>query len=109
MPRNLVERCEVLFPVTQPELKKRLRDEILAAYLADNTKARILQPDGEYIRAPRVGASFSAQEFLIRVAEGSSEKVPREATNLPLAASNQQEKGRARLTRPVISTDGATA
>jgi polyphosphate kinase len=76
MPRNLVERCEVMFPVTQPDLKKRLRDEILAAYLADNTKARLLHPDGEYVRAPRVGAAFSAQEFLMRVAEGSSEKVP---------------------------------
>ncbi len=76
MPRNLVERCEVMFPVTQPELKKRLSDEILAAYLADNTKARLLLPDGEYVRAPRVGPAFSAQDFLIRVAEGSSEKVP---------------------------------
>ena len=62
MPRNLVERCEVLFPVTQPDLQKRLRTEILAAYLADNSKARLLRPDGEYIRAPRVGAAFSAQD-----------------------------------------------
>src|SRR5229473_6560324 len=53
MPRNLVERCEVLFPVTQTDLHKRLRDEILGAYLADNTKARLLQPDGEYVRAHR--------------------------------------------------------
>jgi polyphosphate kinase len=62
--------------VTQPDLKKRLRDEILAAYLADNTKARLLHSDGDYVRAPRVGAAFSAQEFLMRVAEGSSENVP---------------------------------
>ncbi len=76
MPRNLVERCEVLFPVTQPDLQKRLRTEILAAYLADNSKARLLRPDGEYIRAPRVGAAFSAQDYLMRRAEGSDEKVP---------------------------------
>ena len=57
MPRNLVERCEVVFPVTQPDLHKRLREEILAAYLADNTKARLLQPDGEYVRAPKVGSA----------------------------------------------------
>ena len=76
MPRNLVERCEVVFPVTQPDLKKRLREEILAAYLADNTKARLLQPDGVYVRAPRVGAAFSAQEFLMRMAEGNDEKIP---------------------------------
>jgi polyphosphate kinase len=76
MPRNLVERCEVVFPVTQPDLLKRLRDEILAAYLADNTKARLLQPNGEYVRAPRVGPAFSAQDYLMRVADGSAEKVP---------------------------------
>jgi polyphosphate kinase len=76
MPRNLVERCEVLFPVTQPDLHKRLREEILAAYLADNTKARLLQPDGEYVRAPRVGAPFNVQTYLVRVAEGVEEKVP---------------------------------
>jgi polyphosphate kinase len=76
MPRNLVERCETVFPVTQPDLKKRLRDEILAAYLADNTKARLLRPDGEYVRARHGDEPFNAQEFLMRVAEGSDEKVP---------------------------------
>jgi polyphosphate kinase len=76
MPRNLVERCEVVFPVTQPDLHQRLREEILAAYLADNTKARLLQPDGEYVRAPRVGAPFSVQDYLMRVAEGVEEKAP---------------------------------
>jgi polyphosphate kinase len=81
MPRNLVERCEVVFPVTQQDLQKRLRDEILAAYLADNTKARLLQPNGEYVRAKQVGPAFSAQDFLMRVAEGSSEKVPNPAKN----------------------------
>jgi polyphosphate kinase len=75
MPRNLVERCEVVFPVTQPDLHKRLREEVLAAYLADNTKARLLQPDGEYVRAPKVGAPFSVQDYLMRVAEGADEKV----------------------------------
>jgi len=76
MPRNLFERCEVVFPVTQPDLLKRLRNEILAAYLADNTKARLLQPDGEYVRAPQAGAAFSSQDYLMRIAEGSAESVP---------------------------------
>jgi polyphosphate kinase len=76
MPRNLIERCEVLFPVTQNDLHRRLREEILAAYLADNTKARLLQPDGEYVRAHGIGEPFSAQDFLMRIAEGAEEKVP---------------------------------
>jgi polyphosphate kinase len=79
MPRNLVERCEVLFPVTQPDLHKRLREEILPAYLADNKKARLLQPDGEYVRAPQVGAPFSVQDYLMRLAEGAEEKAPEPA------------------------------
>ncbi|MCL2660290.1 MAG: polyphosphate kinase 1 [Acidobacteriaceae bacterium] len=76
MTRNLVERCETVFPITAPELKQRLREEILAAYLADNTKARVLQPNGEYLRPPQTGEPFSAQEYLMRVANGSDEKVP---------------------------------
>jgi polyphosphate kinase len=76
MPRNLIERCEVVFPVTQPDLHKRLREEILMAYLTDNTKARLLQPDGEYVRAAKTGVAFSAQNYLMQVAEGSVEKLP---------------------------------
>jgi polyphosphate kinase len=76
MPRNLIERCEVVYPVAQPDLHKRLRDEILAPYLADNTKARLLQPDGEYIRAPKTGAPFSVQDHLMQVAEGKAEPLP---------------------------------
>jgi polyphosphate kinase len=76
MPRNLIERCEVVFPVVQSDLHKRLREEILAAYLADNTKSRLLQPDGEYERAPKTGTPFSAQDYLMRIAEGADEKVP---------------------------------
>jgi polyphosphate kinase len=76
MPRNLNERCEVVFPITQADLHKRLREEILAAYLADNVKSRFLQPDGEYIRAPRAGETFSAQDYMMRIAEGATEDVP---------------------------------
>ncbi len=86
MPRNLVERCEVMFPVTQADLHKRLRDEILAAYLADNTKARLLQPDGEYVRAPRVGEPFSAQDHLMRVAEGAEEKITERLLKMSVAS-----------------------
>ncbi|CAB4244131.1 Polyphosphate kinase [Methylacidimicrobium sp. AP8] len=50
MPRNLYRRIEVAFPVEDPEIKKRLKDEILETYLADCVKARVLQPDGTYLR-----------------------------------------------------------
>jgi polyphosphate kinase len=69
MPRNLVERSEAVFPVDDPALSARLRNEILAAYLADNTKARLLQPDGSYVRAPRTGPGFNAQEHLMMISK----------------------------------------
>ena len=66
MPRNLFERCEVLFPVTDPALSGRLQNEILGAYLRDNTKARMLQPDGGYTRGLRDGSTgFIAQGQLM--------------------------------------------
>ena len=76
MPRNLVERCEVVFPVTHPKFRKRLRDEILNAYLSDNVKARLLQSNGEYIRALKTGAAFSAQDYLIEKAASVAEREP---------------------------------
>src|SRR5947199_6349018 len=51
MPRNLYERVEVIFPLKDALLRERARRQILAAYLADNVKARLLQSDGKYIRA----------------------------------------------------------
>jgi polyphosphate kinase len=79
MPRNLLERVEVLFPIKDAMLKQRIRGEILEAYLADNTQARILHPDGKYeyadtlrgrTRSAKRGPSFNAQEFLIALSEG---------------------------------------
>jgi polyphosphate kinase len=50
MPRNLNQRVEVLFEVEDPRIVRYLRDEILPVYLADNVKARIMQPDGTFRR-----------------------------------------------------------
>jgi polyphosphate kinase len=73
MPRNLFERCEVVFPVRDSAAVARLHDEILPAYLADTTKARLQQADGSYVRASKVlrdAPAFSSQEFLMQLAEG---------------------------------------
>jgi len=51
MPRNLFRRVEVVFPLLDPGLKKRITDVILPAYLSDCVKARVLGPDGLYTRA----------------------------------------------------------
>jgi polyphosphate kinase len=72
MPRNLYERVEVLFPIKDTHLSERICGEILSAYLADTRKARILGSDGTYSRPAswRKANAFSAQEHLMRVAEG---------------------------------------
>ncbi len=49
MPRNLTGRVELMFPVEQPDLHKRLV-EVLEGYLADNTQAHSLAADGRYTR-----------------------------------------------------------
>jgi polyphosphate kinase len=51
MPRNLFRRVEVVFPINDPGLKKRIIDVIIPAYLSDCVKARVLGPDGVYTRA----------------------------------------------------------
>ncbi len=74
MPRNLYERVEVLCPIFDAGLKQRAKDEILAAYLADNVKARFLDRTGSYshLRRRKGQLSFSSQDFLIALAEGSA-------------------------------------
>ncbi len=74
MPRNLYERCEVVFPVTNQAAADRLRHEILESYLRDNIKARTLEADGRYHRVPRPKAeskSMSAQEWLMQESKQS--------------------------------------
>ncbi len=91
MPRNLFERCEVVFPVDAPDLSLRLREEILGSYLKDNIKARVLQPDGRYIRARHKAPPFIAQEYLMTLAaEGNVESAkPRTAASSPPESPSQ--------------------
>jgi polyphosphate kinase len=74
MPRNLYERAEVLCPLLDPAFQQRVKNEILAAYRADNTKVRFLDRNGRYLHLPkrRGEERFVAQEFLIAVAEGNA-------------------------------------
>ena len=52
MARNLDRRVEVVTPVLDPQLKRYLNDVILASYLRDNVKARVLTADGNYEKVP---------------------------------------------------------
>ena len=65
--RNLLRRVEVGFPVLDPELSERVREESLDNYLRDNTNAWDLAADGTYHRIePQPGeALHSAQATLL--------------------------------------------
>ncbi len=53
MPRNLLARVEVLFPVLDRNMLVNIRDNILRIHLDDNVKARELRSDGTYVLVPR--------------------------------------------------------
>src|SRR5690349_2930941 len=102
MPRNLYERVEVVFPVFDPLLKQRVRQEILESYLADTAKARVLQSTGDYVRASELARGgrrrtprplFNAQEFLIALAEGSTSL----ASIPPIPVRSQRPRPRQRV------------
>jgi len=61
MQRNLSRRLEILFPVTDQNLHRRLI-QILDTFFADNVKARRLKPDGTYEPVARKGAKIRAQQ-----------------------------------------------
>ncbi|GAA4862342.1 polyphosphate kinase 1 [Luteimonas vadosa] len=65
--RNLLRRVETCFPVLDPALAARARDEALENYLADNLNAWELQADGSYCKlVPGDGATpHSAQAALL--------------------------------------------
>ncbi|HUT52405.1 MAG TPA: polyphosphate kinase 1 [bacterium] len=67
MPRNLYRRVEVMFPVSNPRLKKQVIADILNVHLQDNVQARVLTPDGAYERkqpAPG-GPGMDSQQWLL--------------------------------------------
>jgi polyphosphate kinase len=65
MQRNLSRRLEILFPVVDPRLRRRLM-AIMDVFFADNVKARRLLPDGSYQPVGRRGRPIRAQERLYR-------------------------------------------
>ena len=85
LPRNFFRRIEVVFPVEDGVLRERVIREILGICLADNTKARFLQPDGSYrlaVLAPGEKPHRSQFEF-IALAAGKDELPPGKVDGQP--------------------------
>ena len=67
MERNFFRRIELCFPVNDKKLKRRVIDEGLSPYLADNAEAWEMGGDGVYVqKKPRtIKERNAAQENLL--------------------------------------------
>jgi polyphosphate kinase len=76
MPRNLERRIELMFPLTQQNLREEARS-ILEAYFRDNLQSWRLGPNGSWIRRSpeRKSGGFSAQEYFLRRAAETAENL----------------------------------
>jgi polyphosphate kinase len=72
MTRNYDHRVEVVFPIENPDHINYLRHGVLAIYLSDNTRARVMQSDGTYTRLkpPSDGKAVDVQEWLMGQSDG---------------------------------------
>lgn len=74
MPRNFDRRVEVMVPIEDEALKRRIVQEILATELADDTKAALLEPSGAYRRLATKASRTRAQQAFMRLALGRGDE-----------------------------------
>ena len=70
MPRNFFRRVEVVFPIRDPGLRRRITEEIFEIELRDTTNARMLHPNGDYLPVSRRAneRTFSSQAHFMAAA-----------------------------------------
>lgn len=81
MTRSFIRRIEMVFPVEDKQIKKRLIQEILGTSLADNQKARVLNSDGSYTLVKQEKDQLpvrSQQRFIELAREGGIKSIPYE-------------------------------
>ncbi|NBV86167.1 MAG: polyphosphate kinase 1, partial [Verrucomicrobia bacterium] len=106
MPRNLYSRVEVVFPIEEQSLKRRIIDEILFRMLADNTKSWLLQPDASYVKAVSTDEEEhdSQAEFMEIAAPTTRKKAVRQQTRQKLGGlKKKSEKGLPAAEAPAAS------
>src|SRR5262249_47516609 len=72
MPRNFLRRIEVMCPIEDPLLRRRLLDEVLGNCLRDNVKAHRLSEDGNYTRVETPGPRVRSQTVLLEGARAAA-------------------------------------
>ncbi len=82
MPRNLERRVEILFPIEEEDLKKRVY-HILDVMLRDTLKARIMDEKGDYVRIDKRGKELlSCQAEFVKEALAKTEENIKKVKNI---------------------------
>jgi polyphosphate kinase len=97
MPRNFFRRIEVVFPIEDGLIRDRIVREILEANLRDNTRARVLQPDGTYTHPSQVqgtGPKRRCQTELLEAATRAAHQDPglQELPNVGIVATSRPSR-----------------
>ena len=93
MPRNFYRRIEAVFPIDDPDNRKRVK-ALLETYLKDTRHARILRANGSYHKISRKKGSYlmSAQDFFYNQADSKRKAQATEHTEeheiVPITESN---------------------
>ena len=109
MPRNLHRRIETCFPIEDGRLARRVKDECLDTYLADDVQAWELQADGSYRRTqPTRPMGTPAQVVLLERLCGQPAPVPaKRGKGKPRIGKARSEKTRLREVEAKITGNGA--
>ena len=78
MPRNLVRRVELMTPIAQANLARRI-EQILKLQLRDNQLRWVLRESGDYIKVPALGEKVNSQTFLENYINKIYDKTRKEA------------------------------
>ena len=93
MPRNLYSRVEVVFPIEENSLKRRIIDEILVRMLEDNTKAWLLQSDASYVKVLTTEDEHNSQaEFMEIAATTPRKKAVRQQTRQKIGIEKRKSE-----------------
>jgi len=65
MPRNLIARVEVLYPILNKAMLSQIKTNILDIHLKDNVKGKYLTANGNYFSIDKEGGAFRSQKWFI--------------------------------------------
>jgi hypothetical protein len=74
-----------MFPIESEEIRRRIVEEIIPTYMNDNSRTRILRPDGPYTRAAADGKPAHRSQYELLARAASNDGAATAADRKPLA------------------------